>query len=69
MAANEGDSRERIGEFLVKIGAITEEQVQQVLARQKQEPNRLFGEIAIELGFIDDSAIERYIYGKPDAGQ
>jgi hypothetical protein len=51
----------KIGEFLVKIGALSEEQVKIVLAEQKQDPEKLFGVIALELGFIDYAAITRYI--------
>ncbi len=57
-----GDSAdERIGDFLVKIGAMTDSQRNEVLLRQEQEPDRMFGEIAIELGYIDDSAVDRYL--------
>jgi len=55
---------ERIGEGLIRIGAMTEEQVEDVLAKQKDGTNRLFGEIAIELGYIDDEAIKRYLDSK-----
>lgn len=55
---------ERIGEGLVRIGAMTEEQVKDVLAKQKDGTNRLFGEIAIELGYIDDEAIKKYLDSK-----
>ncbi len=51
----------RVGEFLVSIGAMTTEQVQEVLAEQEKAPEKLFGQIAIELGFVDDSAINRYL--------
>ncbi len=55
---------ERIGEGLIKIGAMTEEQVKDVLARQKDGTNRFFGEIAIKLGYVDDEAIKRYLDSK-----
>ena len=54
-------SIERIGEFFVRIGIITPEQVKEVLKIQKSEPDRLFGEIAIELGYINDKALDEYI--------
>jgi hypothetical protein len=57
-------ARERLGEFLVRIGAMDEGQVGQVLARQKEEPDRLFGEIAIEMGFINDSAVDNFLSSK-----
>ncbi len=52
---------ERIGEALVRIGAMTTEQVDQVLKLQQDGDNRLFGEIAIEQGFINDKAIKAYL--------
>ena len=52
---------ERIGEALVRIGAMTPEQVDQVLKIQQDGDNRLFGEIAIEQGFINDKAIKAYL--------
>ena len=52
---------ERIGEALVRIGAMTPEQVDAVLKIQKDGDGRLFGEIAIEQGFINDKAIKAYL--------
>ncbi len=43
-------SQERIGEFLVKIGIMTPMQRNEILDLQKDEPNRLFGELAIARG-------------------
>ena len=54
-------SIQRIGEFLVKIGAISAEQRDEVLQLQSEQPGRLFGEIAIELGYINDEAVDRYL--------
>ena len=58
-----GDRKERIGQGLVRIGALTEEQVSQVLIQQRTETNvdRLFGEVAVELGFVDDETINSYL--------
>jgi hypothetical protein len=58
--ANE-DSTQRIGDFLVRIGAMTESQVAEVLERQAGEPGRLFGEIAIEMEFINDAAVDNFL--------
>jgi hypothetical protein len=63
MGGNE-TSQERIGEFLVRIGVITQEQLRKVLKKQEQNPDKLFGEIAIEMGFIDDDAITKYLASK-----
>ncbi len=55
---------DRIGDNLVKIGAMTQEQVEDVLQRQKNGDTRLFGEIAIELEYIDDEVIAEYLERK-----
>ncbi len=55
---------ERIGEGLVRIGAMTEDQREKILDLQDGGDTRLFGEIAVDLGFIDDQAIMDYINNK-----
>jgi hypothetical protein len=55
---------EKIGEALVRIGAMTTEQVEAVLEIQRGGDSRLFGEIAIERGFINDKAIKAYLDSK-----
>ncbi|MBN1523862.1 MAG: hypothetical protein JW904_05225 [Spirochaetales bacterium] len=55
---------EKIGEFLVRIEALTQQQVDEILTIQAQDPSKLFGIIAIELGYIDDKAIKAYIDSK-----
>ena len=52
---------ETIGEGLIRIGAMTEEQVQDVLKKQEKGDARLFGEIAMELGYVDEDAIMKYL--------
>ena len=52
---------ERIGDFLVRIGAMTEQQVSEVLQAQSETTGTLFGILAIEWGFIDDDALKRYL--------
>ena len=52
---------EKIGEFLIKIGALTKEKVAEILEKQEKDPSKLFGEIALELGYIDDKAIDKYL--------
>ena len=59
----------RIGDFLMSIGAMDELQVEEVLRIQREdEEPRMFGEIAIELGYIDDSALRKYIEQKAEGG-
>jgi hypothetical protein len=55
---------ERIGEALVRIGAMTTQQVEAILQFQQGGDSRLFGEIAIEKGFINDKAIKAYLDSK-----
>ncbi len=51
----------RIGEFLVKIGAMNKEQVDHVLKLQAEGDTRIFGEIALDLRYLNDDAIKRYV--------
>lgn len=63
------ESEERIGEFLVRIGALKPKQVAEILALQEKEPGKLFGMIAIEKGYINEEALkaflERKVHKKP----
>jgi hypothetical protein len=52
---------ERIGDFLIRIGAMSRDQVADVLRAKKAGDSRLLGEIALELGYIGDDAIKRYV--------
>jgi hypothetical protein len=59
----------RIGDFLLSIGAMNELQVEEVLRIQREdEEPRMFGEIAIDLGYIDDSALRKFIDQKAEGG-
>ena len=51
---------QRIGEIYVHMNAIKPEQVEAVLAAQKAGDSRLFGQIALALGFIEDNSLKRY---------
>jgi hypothetical protein len=52
---------EKIGEFLLRIGVMTEYQLQEVLNAQKAGDRRMFGEIAIDFGYINDEVMKKYI--------
>lgn len=52
---------DRIGEFLITIGAMTREQVDHVLSLQSKGDRRIFGEIALELRYLNDDSIKRYV--------
>lgn len=43
-----------IGQYLVEKGIITEEQLQEVLAKQKESKGKLFGDVILEMGFVTD---------------
>ena len=55
---------EKIGEFLQRIGVINEQQIQEILDAQKAGDSRMFGEIAIEFGYINDEVLKKYIEAK-----
>ena len=55
---------EKIGETLVRIGALKPFQVEDVLRTQRIGDNRLFGKIAIEFGYINDEVLKKYIEAK-----
>jgi len=52
---------ERIGDFLIRIGAMKQNEVEDILRSQRAGDTRKFGEIAIEFGYINDDAIKRYV--------
>lgn len=52
---------ERIGDGLVRIGAMEAEQRDKVLQMQNDGDERMFGEIAIHLKYIDDQAILKFL--------
>ncbi|HEQ71403.1 MAG TPA: hypothetical protein ENN69_02850 [Spirochaetia bacterium] len=62
------ESEERIGQFLVKIGAVTQAQVEEILRIQDSRSDALFGIIAIEKGYINDEALKRYLDAKSRRG-
>lgn len=51
---------QRVGEELVRIGAMTDEQVTRVLERQKADP-RFFGELAVEMGFVSEEQLSMFL--------
>lgn len=52
----------RIGEFLIKNGVINKENLKKALDRQKnQEPNKMIGEIMVELGMVSMDTLIRYL--------
>lgn len=52
---------EKIGEGLVRVGEMTHDQVETVLTKQRRGDNRLFGEIAIDLGYVKVNSLIDYL--------
>ena len=59
---------EKIGTFLINIGAMQPWQLDDVLLVQKSGDSRIFGEIAISLGYIDDAALAKYVGSRGTGG-
>ncbi len=55
------DSTERLGELLLRLGALTEDQISDILEYQKDHPHILFGQIAIRKGYITHDSLEKYL--------
>lgn len=51
--ATDAKVEEKIGDGLVRRGAMEREEVEAVLKLQSAGDKRLFGEIAVDLGFLD----------------
>jgi hypothetical protein len=60
-----GSVAERIGDFLVRTGAMQKSQVDSVIAAQKAGDSRTFGEIAVALGFAARAAVDAYAASHP----
>lgn len=64
MMTDKESFQERIGDGLVRIGAITKVQCDHVLQLQKDGDKRLFGEIALALGYVDFHSLMNYLNKK-----
>ena len=53
-------TEEKIGEGLVRTGAMTQTQVDDVLRRQSEGNDSLFGVIALELGYVSEETLLDY---------
>ena len=51
---------ERMGDGLVRMGAMQLAQLDKVLQMQKGGDSRKFGEIAVALGFVNEAAIKAW---------
>jgi hypothetical protein len=53
--------QEKMGDFLMRIGAMKKAQVDEVLKLQKAGDTRLFGVIAVELGYIKEEIVKSFL--------
>jgi hypothetical protein len=58
---NKGFGNEKIGEFLVRVNAMSPKHVQKIIQKQKKSPQKFFGEIALEKGFVLDDITKKYL--------
>ncbi|MGA2641216.1 MAG: hypothetical protein ABSG21_09975 [Spirochaetia bacterium] len=56
---------ERIGDFLVRTGAMKQSQVEAVIAAQKAGDSRTFGDIAVALGFTTRAVVDGFAASHP----
>jgi hypothetical protein len=52
---------ERIGDYMLRTGALKQAQVDAVINAQKTGDKRTFGEIAVSLGFVSAAAVEAFL--------
>jgi len=59
-------SKEKIGETFVRLGKMKKEDVKKILRvqRDKYSFSRRFGEIALEMGMLDQKTLDDYLDGK-----
>ena len=51
----------RIGEYFVSLNILSFEQAEKILKVQNEYPNKKFGEIAVQLGYLDQRDVEEYL--------
>ncbi len=68
MVAFDIDKDDLMGEGLIRGKFLTRDQVEEILKIQRIGDERLFGEIAIDLGFIGDSSLTAFISSKRKVG-
>ncbi len=61
VTTSESTNAERIGQALVRLGVMTDDRVSEVLSRQQRGDSRLFGMIAVELGYVNEESLGRYL--------
>lgn len=61
MKKNKNTFEGPIGAFLIKNGELSFEQAEQIMQIQQVNPEKRFGEIAVELGFIGYKEVNEYL--------
>ena len=51
---------EKIGQSLIRLDLLSFEQAEEIFRIQEEGPHRLFGEIALELGYITREDLNEY---------
>jgi hypothetical protein len=51
----------KIGDFLLKVGSLSQLQIDEVLRAQAAGDTRLFGEIAVAKGFMHEDSLKRFV--------
>ena len=51
----------RIGEYFVSLNILSFEQAEKILKVQNEYPDKKFGEIAVQLGYLDQRDVEEYL--------
>jgi len=52
---------ERIGDYMLRTGTLTQAQVDKVIAAQRTGDKRPFGQIAVTLGFLSQAAVDAFL--------
>jgi type IV pilus assembly protein PilB len=50
-------AQRRLGQILVDLGYITEDQLWDILEEQKQSPGEIIGQVAIRMGLVTDAQV------------
>ena len=51
----------RIGEYFVSLNILSFEQAEKILKVQNEYPNKKFGDIAVQLGYLNQRDVEEYL--------
>ncbi len=52
---------ERIGDYLLRTGAMKQAQIDEVIKAQKAGDKRTFGQLAVGLGYITQAAVDAFL--------